>query len=290
VASEAPGGTPLDYDDLPPLDTTVAHPARICDFWLGGKDSFAVDRRAAEAGIKAFPDAVLSVRANRAFLARAVSYLAAEAGIRQFLDIGTGLPSADNTHEVAQAIAPECRVVYVDNDPVVLLHAHAMLTGAAAGTTGYIDADLRDPGKILRDAASLLDLSRPVAVLLFGILHFIQDDEGPHQIVNVLMNAVPAGSYLAVSHLAKDLFPDQMPAFAHAVSEYSSVDILLRDKTEVSRFFGGLELVEPGVVQVSKWRPRTPLEIDAPAAFWGGIGRKSSRPSVPLARNPYSSS
>jgi hypothetical protein len=288
VASEAPGSTPLDYDDLPPLDTSVAHPARICDFWLGGKDSFAVDRRAAEAGIKAFPDAVLSVRANRAFLARAVSYLAAEAGIRQFLDIGTGLPSEDNTHEVAQAVAPECRVVYVDNDPVVLLHAHAMLTGTTAGTTGYIDADLRDPGKLLRDAASLLDLSRPVAVLLFGILHFIQDDEGPHQIVNMLMNAVPAGSYLAVSHLAKDLFPDQMPAFAHAVSEYSSVDILLRDKAEVSRFFRGLELVEPGVVQVSKWRPRTRLEIDAPAAFWGGIGRKSSRARVPFARNPVS--
>ena len=290
MASEAPGGTPLDYDDLPPLDTTVAHPARICDFWLGGKDSFAVDRRAAEAGLKAFPDAILSVRANRAFLARAVGYLAAEAGIRQFLDIGTGLPSADNTHEVAQAVAPECRVVYVDNDPVVLLHAHAMLTGTTAGTTGYIDADLRDPGKLLRDAASLLDLSRPVAVLLFGILHFIQDDEGPHQIVDVLMNAVPAGSYLAVSHLAKDLFPEQMPAFAHAVSEYSSVNILLRDKAEVSRFFRGLELIEPGVVQVSKWRPRTQLEIDAPAAFWGGIGRKSSRARVPFARNPYSSS
>jgi hypothetical protein len=286
VASEAPGGTPLDYDDLPPLDTTVAHPARICDFWLGGKDSFAVDRKAAEAGLKAFPDAILSVRANRAFLARAVGYLAAEAGIRQFLDIGTGLPSADNTHEVAQAVAPDCRVVYVDNDPVVLLHAHAMLTGTTAGTTGYIDADLRDPGKILRDAASLLDLSRPVAVLLFGVLHFIQDDEGPHQIVDVLMNAVPAGSYLAVSHLAKDLFPEQMPAFAHAVSEYSSVDISLRDKAAVSRFFRGLELVGPGVIQVSKWRPSTQLEIDAPAAYWGGIGQKSPRAHVPFARNP----
>ncbi len=283
VVSEAPGGAPLDRDDLPPLDVSVAHPARIYDCWLGGKDNFAADRKAAEAGIRAFPETVLSVRANRAFLARTVSYLAAEAGIRQFLDIGTGLPSADNTHEVAQAIAPECRVAYVDNDPVVLRHAHALLTGSRAGTTGYIDADLRDPGRILRDAASWLDLTQPVAVLLFGILHFIHDDEGPYQIVDVLMSAVPAGSYLAVSHLAGDLYPERMRAFTEAVNEYSSVPALLRDRAEVSGFFHGLDLVEPGIVQISKWRPRTREESTAPAALWGGVGRKSSRARVPSA-------
>ncbi len=286
MANEAPGGAPLDYDDLPPLDISVAHPARIYDYWLGGKDNFAADRKAAEAGIKAFPETILSVRANRAFLARTVSYLAAEAGIRQFLDIGTGLPSAENTHEVAHAIAPECRVVYVDNDPLVLLHAHALLTGTRADATGYIDADLRDPGKILADAASLLDFTQPVAILLFGILHFIQDDEDPYRIVDVLMDAVPAGSYLAVSHLANDLFPAQMRAFVQAVNEYSSAAALLRDRAEVSRFFRGLDLVEPGVVQISKWRPRTRLEDEAPAALWGGVGRKSSRARVPLARTP----
>ena len=276
MVGESAGGAPLDFDDLPLLDTSVAHPARIHDFWLGGKDNFAVDREAAEAGIRAFPNTIPSVHASRAFLTRAVRYLAAEAGIRQFLDIGRGLPSSDNTHEVAQAIAPECRVVYVDNDPVVLMHAHALLTGTPAGATGYIDADLRDPEKILRDAASVLDLSQPVAVLLFGILHFIQDDDGPYQIVDVLMDAVPAGSYLAVSHLAKDLFPEQMAAFAHAVNEYLSVEAVLRDRAEVSRFFQGLDLVEPGVVQVSTWRPHTELESAAPAASWGAVGRKPS--------------
>jgi S-adenosyl methyltransferase len=276
VVGDWPSAAPLSDDDLPLLDVSVAHPARICDFWLGGKDNFASDRKAAEAGIRAFPGTVQSVRAGRAFLARAVRYLAAEAGIRQFLDIGTGLPTADNAHEVAQAIAPECRVVCVDNDPVVLLHAHALLTGTTAGVTGFIDADLRDPEKILADTASLLDLTQPVAVLLFGILHFIQDDEDPYQIVRVLMDAMPAGSHLAVSHFAKDVFPEQMAAFAHAINGYSSVEAALRDRAEVSRFFRGLDLVEPGVVQVSKWRPRTEMENAVPAALWGGVGRKSS--------------
>jgi hypothetical protein len=288
VVSEAPGGTPLYSYDLPRLDISVAHPARIVDFWLGGKDNFAVDRQAAEAAVEAFPKAAPAMRANRAFLARAVRYLAGEAGIRQFLDIGTGLPSEDNTHDVAQAIAPSSRVVYVDNDPVVLLHAHAMLTGTTTGATGYIDADLRDPGKILRDAESVLDLSQPVAVLLFSILPFIEDDDGPYAIVDVLMSAVPEGSYLVVSHLAKDLFPKQMPAFAQALNKYSSVDVLLRDKSEVSRFFRGVELVEPGLVQVSQWRPRTAREGNTPAAAWGGVGRKVSRARVPFARTPAS--
>jgi S-adenosyl methyltransferase len=278
------GDTPVRYHDLPVLDTTVAHPARVCDFWLGGKDNFAADRKAGEAAIAAFPGTVPSVLASRTFLARTVAYLTAEAGIRQFLDIGPGLPSPDSTHEIAQAIAPDCRVVYVDNDPVVLLHAQARLTGSASGATGYVDADLRDPAEILRAVAPLIDLTEPVAVLLFGILHFIQDDEGPHQIVDVLMDAMPTGSYLAVSHFAKDLYRDQMARFARVLNENLSVGTVPRDRAEVARFLRRLDLVQPGVVQVSKWRPRNEPESGAAAAVWGGVGRKTDRVRVPFAR------
>jgi S-adenosyl methyltransferase len=289
MAWEAAGGTPLRYGDLPLLDTRVAHPARVYDFWLGGKDNFEIDRIAGEAGIRAFPGTVPSVHANRAFLARTVNYLTARAGIRQFLDIGPGLPAADSTHEVAQAIAPECRVVYVDNDPVILRHAQALMVGAMPGTTGYVDADARDPGKILAGAAALLDLSEPVAILLFGVLHFIQDDEGPGQIVDVLMDAVPPGSYLAVSHLASDLLPDEVAALGSALRDHLSVDVQPRDRAGVSRFFRGLDLVEPGVVPVSRWRPRTRLESAAPATLWGGVGRKpNSAHVIPSARKPAS--
>ena len=286
MACEAAGGTPLRNGELPLLDTRVAHPARVYDFWVGGKDNFEIDRSAGEAGISAFRGTVSSVRANRAFLGRAVHYLAAEAGIRQFLDIGPGLPAANSTHEVAQAIAPECRVVYVDNDPVILLHAQALMVGAMPGTTGYVDADARDPGKILGGAAGVLDFSEPVAILLFGILHFIQDDEGPEQIVDVLMDAVPPGSYLAVSHLASDLLPGSAAALGSALREHLSIEVQPRDSDGVSRFFRGLDLVEPGVVQVSRWRPRTRMESGAPAILWGGVGRKPH--VVPLARNPAS--
>jgi hypothetical protein len=216
----------------------------------------------------------LSAHANRAFLARVVRYLAAEAGICQFLDIGMGLPWPDNTHEVAQSVEPGSRVAYVDNDPVVLLHAQALLTSATPGTTGYLDADLRDPEKILRDAAPLLDLAQPVAVLLFAVLHYIQDGDDPYLIVDALMDALPAGSYLAVSHLAADLYPGQIAAYTRAVNEHLSAEIVLRDKTQVSEFFRGLELAAPGVVPVSSWRPRTELESAAPAALWGGVARK----------------
>ena len=266
------GGTPVGRG-IPLLDTGVADPARVYDYWLGGKDHFAADRRAAEAGAEAFPGIGVSVRANRAFLARTVHFLA-EAGIRQFIDIGAGLPSADNTHEVAQAVAPESRVVYVDHDPVVVLHAQALHGGNAAGVTDYVNADLRDPERILQEAALPLDLTQPVAVLLFGVLHFIQDDEAPHLIVEALMDALPAGSYLAVSHLARDLYPEQVTALAGAVGEHISIAVTPRGAGEVSRFFHGLELVEPGVVQVSRWRPRTELEGNAPAVLWGGVARK----------------
>jgi len=266
------GGTPVGRG-IPLLDTGVADPARVYDYWLGGKDHFAADRKAAEAGAEAFPGVAVSVRANRAFLTRTVRFLA-EAGVRQFIDIGAGLPTTDNTHEVAQAVTPESRVVYVDHDPVVVLHAQALHTGKAAGATHYVNADLRDPERILQEAAPPLDLTQPTAVLLLGVLHFIQDDEAPQLIVGALLDALPAGSYLAVSHLASDLYPEQMTALARAVSEHISVDVTPRSGAEVSRFFHGLELVDPGVVQVSRWRPRTELEGNAPAILWGGVARK----------------
>jgi hypothetical protein len=273
VASELPGES-SGQDKLSRVDTTVPHPARVYDVWLGGKDNFEVDRAAAEAGVRAFPSTVKSVRANRAFLARAVEYLVAEAGIRQFLDVGTGLPSANNTHEVAQATAPESRVVYVDNDPIVLTHAQALLTSTEAGATAYIDADLREPGKIVQEAARTLDLTRPVAVMLIGVLHFIPDETDPHRITDTLMAAVPAGSHLVVSHTAKDIFPEEMAAFARTMNQNSAAKVTLRDRDQISGFFRGLDLVEPGVVQVSQWRPRSDLEASAPAALWGAVARK----------------
>jgi hypothetical protein len=261
-------------DSPPQLDTSVPHAARVYDYWLGGKDNFAADRAAAEAGMQARPGVVQGARANRAFLARAVTYLVEEAGIRQFLDIGTGLPSADNTHEVAQSIAPETRVVYVDNDPIVLLHAKALLTSSEPGVTTYIDADLRDTDKILEKATLTLDFTQPVAVMLIAVLHFIPDAENPYGIVDGLMDAVPAGSHLAVSHLATDIFPEEMGKFERAINENLFEKAVLRPRAEVSRFFDGLDLIEPGVVQVSKWRPRSEVEAAAPAAMWGGVARK----------------
>jgi len=258
----------------PTFDTGVPHPARVYNAILGGKDNYAADLSAAEATIRAFPGNAMAARANRAFLARAVRYLAAEAGIRQFLDIGTGLPSADNTHEVAQAAAPGCRVVYVDNDPIVLAHARVLLTSAEPGATSYIEADLRDPAKILQQAARLLDFTQPVAVMLVAVLHLISDDDNPRQIVNTLMDAVPVGSYLAVSHLANDLYPEQMAELARGFNEQAAVKVILRDRAEISRFFDGLELVDPGIAKVSQWRHRSDLEAAAPAILWAGVARK----------------
>jgi hypothetical protein len=205
------------------LDIGFPHPARVYDAWLGGKDNFAADRAAAEAGLAAFPGITQCACANRAFLERAVRYLAAEAGIRQFLDIGTGLPSANNTHEVAQSIAPHSSIIYVDNDPIVLAHARALLTSRGPGKTEYIDADLRDPEKILREAARLLDFSEPVAVLLIAIMHFISDEDRPYEITTTLLDAVPPCSYLAMSHMASDLYPEEKAEFVHVWNEVFSV-------------------------------------------------------------------
>ncbi|HUZ35245.1 MAG TPA: SAM-dependent methyltransferase [Streptosporangiaceae bacterium] len=270
----APGGIPASEDVHPTFDTSVAHVARMYDYLLGGKDNYAADRAAGDAAIQAYPDVVSSVRANRAFLARAVRYLAGEAGIRQFLDIGTGIPSANNTHEVAQATAPGCRVVYVDNDPVVLAHARALLDTPEGTTTDYIDADLRDTGTILGQAARTLDFSQPVAVMLIAILHVIGGDDDPHGIVAKLIDAVPAGSYLALSHIASDIEPEKVEEVRGRLNRLMYQKSTYRSHAEVTRFFDGLELVEPGVARVQEWRPGTEIEAKSKSAIWGGVGRK----------------
>jgi hypothetical protein len=256
------------------FDTTVAHSARVHDYWLGGKDHFAADRAAGDAVIEAYPGIVESVRANRAFLARVVRFLAAEAGIRQFLDIGTGIPTANNTHEVAQSVAPDCRVVYVDYDPVVLAHARALLVGSPEGATDYIDADLRDPQAILNQAAQTLDFSRPVAVMLIAIMHLIGDDAEPYKIVSQLTGAMPSGSYLALSQVASDIQAEQMAEAARRYNRLAHETQRHRNRAEVTRFFDGLSLVEPGVVPVQEWRPATAAEASARSAMRGGVALK----------------
>jgi hypothetical protein len=256
------------------LDTGVAHPARVYDYWLGGKDNFAADREAAERVLAATPGLRMRVRANRAFLARAVRYLAGTAGIDQFLDIGTGIPAANNTHEVAQAQTPMARVVYVDNDPIVLTHARALLTSVREGGTAYLDADLREPEKILEKARDILDFERPIAIILLGILHLIQDGEDPWRIVGRLMAAVPSGSYLAISHPAAEINPGQQEA-QKRYNQRVSTPQTLRSRPDVARFFADLDLVEPGLVQVHQWRPDPgdPTPLDGTSAH-GGVARK----------------
>jgi hypothetical protein len=271
----APGGGTADKTGPLPFDTSVAHQARVYDYLLGGKDNYAADRAAAEAVLKVNPETAFTVRANRAFLARAVRYLAGEAGIRQFLDIGTGIPVAGNTHQVAQEIAPESRVVYVDYDPVVLAHARALLTSGEAGATEYIDADLRDTGTILAGAAQLLDFTQPVAVTLVAILHAIPDSDDPYAIVARLMGAVPPGSYLALSHMGSDLIaPETRQEMRDIASRMSQQQYTYRTSEQVARFFEGTDLVEPGLVRVEEWRPE-PGAGDAGQSFiWAAMGRK----------------
>jgi S-adenosyl methyltransferase len=267
--ADLPGG---DADQS--FDTGVAHVARVYDYWLGGKDNFAVDRAAGDQAIAAYPDIVFSVRANRAFLARTVRYLAGHAGVRQFLDIGTGIPAASNTHEVAQSAAPDTRVVYVDNDPTVLAHARALLTSGPAGVTDYVDADLRDTDKILDAAAATLDFTRPVAITLMAIVHLIPDEDDPQAIIAKLIGAVPSGSYLAMSHIASDIETAALAAAGSRVSHFIRQKQTYRSEAQVLRFFDGLEMVEPGLTRIQEWRPDSELEAKSPAALWGGVGRK----------------
>jgi hypothetical protein len=256
------------------IDTSVAHVARVYDYWLGGKDNFAADRAAGDQAIAAFPDIPRSARSNRAYQARAVRFLAADAGVRQFLDIGTGIPTANHTHQVAQSVAPECRVVYVDNDPVVLAHARALLTSNPAGATRYIDADARDPRKILDGAAEVLDFGRPVAVMLMAILQHVAGEHDPYAIVAELMGGLPSGSYLALSHPASDIDAEAMVKMAAVLNTMMAEKVTFRGRAEVAGFFTGLELAEPGLVQASKWRPDTEAEAASPAALWAGVARK----------------
>ena len=279
--AEAGGRSSAQAGGIAGLDTSVAHPARVYDYWLGGKDNFAADREAAERVLAAAPGLRYRVRANRAFLGRATRYLAAEAGVRQFLDIGTGIPTADNTHEVAQRAAPDSRVVYVDNDPVVLLHAQALLRSTPEGATDYLQADLRDPGTILDRAAAILDFSQPVALMLLGVLHLIQDAEDPWGIVARLMAALPAGSYLTISHPAIDIHHTQANA-QRVYNERVATPQTLRTREQVEKFFTGLELVEPGLVQVHQWRPDPGDYVaEGTVSAHGGVARKVSASRLP---------
>jgi hypothetical protein len=266
---------------LPPrLDTSSAHSARVWNYLLGGKDNFAADREVGDMILQMFPGIAHIARLQRRFLGRAVRYLAGEAGIRQFLDIGTGLPTADNTHQIAQQLAPESRIVYVDNDPLVLVHARALLTSAPGGMTSYIEADVRDTEEILGEAARTLDFSQPIALMMLGIMGQLPDSpepsglSGPRSIVTTLLDALPPGSYLALSDGT-----DTSPALNQAIAAYnqnSASSYHLRSPEEIARFFDGLTLVPPGVVTTSRWRPdladasAEPREVDAIC----GVGRK----------------
>jgi hypothetical protein len=258
------------------LDTTVSHSARIWNYWLGGKDNFAVDREAGDRVAAMLPSIVAQARADRGFLGRAIRYLAGEAGIRQFLDIGTGLPTADNTHEVAQRVAPEARIVYADNDPLVLSHARALLTSSPEGVCDYIEGDLREPDKILAQAARTLDFTQPVALMLLGILHHISDTDLAYSIVRRLLAALAPGSFLAINHSTSAISGAAMEEAVAHWNQVGTPSMTLRTPEQITRFFGGLDLLEPGVVSCSRWRPDIsplggqPPEVDE----FCGVARK----------------
>jgi S-adenosyl methyltransferase len=260
-----------------PLATyaSVAHVARVYDYLLGGKDNFAADREAAEQAMRINPDIVSTVRANRAFLVRTTSYLVGQAGIRQFLDIGTGMPTNRNIHEVAQSIAPESRIVYVDHDPIVLTHARALLSSDPQGATDYLEADLREPGKILAEAAHTLDFSRPVAIMLIAILHLILDRDDPYDLVSQLVSAAAPGSYVVISHAASDIDTGAMISMTNRLNELMAQQSVPRTHREVAAFFAGLDLIEPGLVRIPEWRPASVSDSAVRAQMWGAVGRRS---------------
>src|SRR3954452_13100892 len=259
------------------IDTSVPHSARIWNYWLGGKDNYPVDEEAGDAYTAVFPGIVTIARSSRAFLRRNITYLVSEAGIRQFLDIGPGLPTANNTHQVAQRIAPESRVVYTDNDPLVLVHARALLTSSAEGATAYIDADVRNPQAILKAAelTDTLDLAQPVAVMLIAVLHLVTDDDIAYPAINAIVDAMPSGSYLVISHATGDFWPQEQVDAANATNRAHNVDFRFRSQAEVARFFDGLDLVEPGIVPVAEWRSGDePTPERANSNIWPGVARK----------------
>ncbi|MFG2472430.1 SAM-dependent methyltransferase [Streptomyces canus] len=259
--------------DRPVINSSVPHSARIWNYWLGGKDHYEIDQEVGDQIASANPEILDIAVAQRAFLVRAVEYLVGEAGIRQFLDVGTGLPTANNTHEVAQRLVPETRIVYVDHDPVVLAHASALLTSTPEGATDYIDADLRDPEAILEQAAKTLDFTQPVALILLGITAHITDD-AVYDIVGRLLNALPSGSYLVLCDDTEVLNPQQMREMIEQWNAASDNPRINRSPEELARFFEGLELLAPGVVSVSRWRPHQSGEPDAEVDDFGGVARK----------------
>jgi hypothetical protein len=262
---------------VPEVDTSKPHPARMYDYYLGGENNFAADRETAEKGLATWPSGRVAARENRAFLGRAVRFLAAEAGIRQFLDIGSGLPTTDNVHEVAQAVAPSARVVYADSDPLVLAHARTLLTSSPAGRTAYIQADLRDPQSILSAPAvrEVLDFSRPIALMLVAVLHFVPDEFNPAQVLATLIEALPSGSYLVASHITGEHDPIG-PASGARAYRAAGLPAQLRDAGQFARLaFSGLDLVPPGVVLVSEWRPEDDRArpTAAEVSWYGGVAR-----------------
>jgi S-adenosyl methyltransferase len=272
--------TTAESQDIPrEIDTSRPHSARVYDFMIGGKNHFEADREAARKVLAVLPTGNIGPRENRGFLGRAVRFLAAEAGIRQFLDIGTGLPTTSNVHEVAQQAAPSARIVYVDNDPLVLVHARALLTSAPEGRTAYIEEDLRNPAAILAHPVTqeMLDFSQPVALILAGVLHFVVDEDSPAAIVATLTGALPSGSYVVASHISPEHSPEGTTA-AQRSMRGSGIPVQPRESDEFARIaFDGLELVPPGVVLVSEWRPsRTgPRPTPAEVGVYGGVARKA---------------
>jgi len=268
-----PAGGPAPA--TPGFDTSVAHPARIWDYFLGGKDNFAADRVAAQGVLEVMPTMAMVARAGRAFLAAAVHYLATSGGVSQFLDIGTGLPTANNTHEVAQRASQQARIVYVDNDPIVLSHARALLTSGPDGKTAYVDADIRDTDRILAEAARTLDFSQPVAVMLLAVLHFVPDADDPYKITSRMLEALPSGSFLALSHASSDIETGLVAAGTERYNQRSAVPITPRSRAQVTRFFDGLDIVDPGVVPLGHWHPGPLQQFDSPGLpTYCAVGRK----------------
>ena len=264
-----------DLRPSPEIDTTVSHSARIWDYWLGGKDNYPVDREVGDRIEELLPDIVVQARADRLFLGRVVRYLAGEAGVRQFLDIGTGLPTVDNTHEVAQRVAPQSKIVYVDNDPLVLVHARALLTSSPEGTTDYIHADMHDPGAVIAGAGRTLDFSQPVAITMLGVLWHVLDNDEAYGIISRLTQALPSGSYLALNHPTLEVTGEKMATAIEYWNQYGTPPGTHRTPAEIARFFDGLELVEPGVISITRWRPEaTPFGEPAELDQFGAVGRK----------------
>ncbi|GII93444.1 SAM-dependent methyltransferase [Sinosporangium siamense] len=269
----------MSSDPTPQINTSIAHSARVYDYWLGGKDNFAADRALGDAMVQAIPTLPVMARANRDLLGRAVRYLTQKAGIRQFLDIGTGIPTAGNIHDVSQSIAPESRVLYVDHDPIVLAHARALMASRPEGRTEFIMADLREPEAILAHPTleKILDLDRPVALMLVAILMYFDNEDDPYTLVRTLLDALPSGSYLTITHPTADFDPESTGA-AVAAATQAGIKLVPRTKAEVEKFFAGLEVVSPGVVPVLSWHPGEANEwpADDPNSVWyyAGVARK----------------